>query len=367
MLEDCFNPIHDVFMDVLTGGLCVGLVISYLPQHFRIILAKSSEGFSPWFLLLGSLSAASGMLNIVTMQWDIIRCCRAMTVGSCIEMTAGVFQLTLQWACFTFILVLYMIYYPPHKKYATVDLDSHDNRPPQHVKTGVKTDEWRLSIILAWVVLLYTLLVTFVTFLLLGIRPPHEVPRRIDRVDIWATFLGVTSTILAAFQYLPQIVHTYRHKLVGALSIPMMCIQTPGAILMVLSIALRPATNWTTWCPYAAAGILQGTLLVMCIIWKGRQKRLGIDDFGNPIVPSWTTNDPNPQLQDSPIPVTQGPAGNVPVQEAVSEAVQTDVRTPSPEPAPLDNAHEDTPLLKKDNTPDTASWTWFNWLVPKRH
>ena len=56
-------------------------------------------------------------------------------------------------------LVLYMIYYPPHKKYATVDLDSHDNRPPQHVKTGVKSDEWRLSIILAWVVLLYTYVV----------------------------------------------------------------------------------------------------------------------------------------------------------------------------------------------------------------
>jgi len=70
-------------------------------------------------------------------------------------------------------------------------------------------------------------------------------------------------------------------KLVGALSIPMMLIQTPGAIFMVLSIALRPGTNWTSWITYAVAGIMQGMLLTMCIVWKLRQSKLRIDDFGN--------------------------------------------------------------------------------------
>jgi len=50
---------------------------------------------------------------------------------------------------------------------------------------------------------------------------------------------------------------------------------------MVLSIALRPGTDWTSWITYATAGIMQGSLLVMCLIWKTRQTRLGIDDFGN--------------------------------------------------------------------------------------
>jgi uncharacterized protein with PQ loop repeat len=49
----------------------------------------------------------------------------------------------------------------------------------------------------------------------------------------------VSSALLAALQYTPQLKHTFEMKLVGALSIPMMMIQTPGAILMVLSIALR--------------------------------------------------------------------------------------------------------------------------------
>lgn len=78
----------------------------------------------------------------------------------------------------------------------------------------------------------------FVTFYLLGTTVPGEPP---TRLEFWATFLGVSSATLAALQYAPQIVHTYRMKLVGALSIPMMLIQTPGAIFMVLSIALRYA------------------------------------------------------------------------------------------------------------------------------
>ena len=61
-------------------------------------------------------------------------------------------------------------------------------------------------------------------------------------VSIWATFLGVSSAILAAIQYMPQIERTWRAKVVGALSIPMMCMQSPGAIAMVLSIALRYMT-----------------------------------------------------------------------------------------------------------------------------
>lgn len=39
----------------------------------------------------------------------------------------------------------------------------------------------------------------------------------------------------------------------------------------------------TGWLPFAVAAVLQGTLLVLCLCWKARQNRLGIDDFGNPL------------------------------------------------------------------------------------
>lgn len=84
---------------------------------------------------------------------------------------------------------------------------------------------------------------TFVTFFLLtSTKPPPEGPDGSEQnaqIAIWATFLGVTSAVFAAVQYYPQLIHTYRLKLVGALSIPMMIIQSPGAALMVVSIAMR--------------------------------------------------------------------------------------------------------------------------------
>lgn len=70
--------------------------------------------------------------------------------------------------------------------------------------------------------------------------PPTGLP---SVMQSWGTVLGVTSAILAAIQYTPQLIHTYRMRLVGALSIPMMCMQSPGAVLMILGIALR----WVLW------------------------------------------------------------------------------------------------------------------------
>ena len=84
---------HDRTAMILSLLIIGGMIISYLPQvspvqcgeggkaedegqHYRIIHARSSEGFSPWFLLLGATSSASSMLNIVTLQWGQVACCQ---------------------------------------------------------------------------------------------------------------------------------------------------------------------------------------------------------------------------------------------------------------------------------------------------
>ena len=126
-------------------------------------------------------------------------------------------------------------------------------------------------------------------------------------------------------QYAPQLVQTYRSRLVGALSIGTMVIQVPGAVLFILSLTSRPGVDWTSWMPYAVTATMQAALLVcffpprltgrcppegrggrlmrgprslhqrgarpgtrqaadeqgLCVAWKRRQKREGIDDFGH--------------------------------------------------------------------------------------
>lgn len=102
-------------------------------------------------------------------------------------------------------------------------------------------------------------------------------------VQRWAGFLGWSATILAALQYIPQIIHTSRARLVGSLSIPMMCLQVPGSVIFVYSLALRPGVNYTSLAAYVCTGVLQSVLLVLCIVWRIRQRRMGVDDYGRPL------------------------------------------------------------------------------------
>lgn len=67
---------HDTPTLVLSSLIIAGLVLSYVPQWYRIIKHKNSEGFSPMFLLLGATSSASSLANIVTLQWSQVACCR---------------------------------------------------------------------------------------------------------------------------------------------------------------------------------------------------------------------------------------------------------------------------------------------------
>ena len=89
-----------------------------------------------------------------------------------------------------------------------------------------------------------------------------------------AAALGVTGTVLAAIQYLPQIYTTWRLQKVGSLSIPMMCIQTPGSFVWVASLAGRLGwEGWSTWGIFLVTGCLQGCLLIMAISYEIRERK----------------------------------------------------------------------------------------------
>jgi len=346
---------------------------------------------------------------MLTLQWGIVRCCRVLSVGSCIEMTAGIVQVGLQWAMFSIIQALSIIYYPPHLKFVTIpipnenetssdelELDNHDSRPSHQqriIRTKVKTEDWKLSIILSWVVVVHVALIAFYTFFLLlttAPEPSTQIPSSLNffnqlvlshiqpttdlQLQRWAVFLGLSSAALAAIQYAPQIYHTYHAGLVGALSIPMMIIQTPGAGIMVISIALRPGTNWTSWIMFAVSGVMQGCLLVMCITWKLRQSKLGIDDFGRPLAsssapPSKPSSSSSSSVRAaiSDTPVLPAEEREI-VSDALEDAVEEDVRSSgsgiqTPVAVAEVGGDETSPLLVKSHTgKEQKSGGWLGFL-----
>jgi hypothetical protein len=64
-----------------------------------------------------------------------------------------------------------------------------------------------------------------------------------------------------------------------ALSIPMMCIQTPGSFVFAASLAARlGAEGWSSWGMFVVTGCLQGCLLGMGISFELRDRRRKRDE-----------------------------------------------------------------------------------------
>ncbi|KAI9158252.1 PQ loop repeat [Paramyrothecium foliicola] len=231
--------------------ILVGLFVSYLPQHYRIVSRGTSEGISPYFVLLGTTSATSGFANILTVQGsrDAISCCKELDAFECTAGLLGVAQLGAQWLCFALILVLFLIFF----RYKEANV-------PQE-ELGGSSPRWQTAVMVGLLCVLHGLIVIILSGVFAIALPSH--------LNFWANFLGVTGAILAAIQYIPQIWTTYKLKHVGSLSIPMMCIQTPGGLLFAASLFGRLGwAGWSTWTIYLLTAFMQGTVLVMGISYE---------------------------------------------------------------------------------------------------
>ncbi|KAI7080760.1 hypothetical protein KC327_g65 [Hortaea werneckii] len=94
--------------------LVLGIFVSYIPQHYKIIKCGTSEGLSPWWVLLGGLSSIAAMGNILTLpaSREDMMCCREISGGACASALLGVVQIGVQWGCFMFVVMLYLIFFP---------------------------------------------------------------------------------------------------------------------------------------------------------------------------------------------------------------------------------------------------------------
>ncbi|KAL1864211.1 hypothetical protein Daus18300_007808 [Diaporthe australafricana] len=232
--------------------IVVGLLISYLPQHYRIISRGTSEGISPYFVLLGTTSATAGFANILTLPQSIqdAGCCRELETFQCVAGILGIVQLGVQWLCFAFIFVLFLVFF----RYTGASV------PQEELEESDEEPNWQTAVMVATVVLVHILITIVLTAVFALALPTH--------LKSWAVFNGVLAAGLAAIQYIPQITMTYHLKHVGSLSIPMMCIQTPGGLLFAASLAARLGwAGWSTWGIFLLTAIMQGILLGMALYY----------------------------------------------------------------------------------------------------
>ncbi|KAK3352652.1 hypothetical protein B0T25DRAFT_478322 [Lasiosphaeria hispida] len=235
--------------------IVIGMLISYLPQHVRIIQRGTSEGISPYFVLLGTTSATSAFANILLLpkSRQDVACCKELEAFHCAAGLLGIAQLGVQWISFTFIFVLFLVFfrYNPTNDPDNEELSEEAGDSPR----------WQTALLVASLTLLHGLGVIVVTGILTTVAPQH--------LSTWANLLGVMAATLAAVQYIPQIWMTYNIKHVGSLSIPMMCIQTPGGFVFAGSLFARLGwAGWSSWGIFILTATMQGLLLSMAIYFE---------------------------------------------------------------------------------------------------
>lgn len=151
-------------------------------------------------------------------------------------------------------MLLFLIFFPRNPQPS--ELDEQDAKIPT----------WKEAIVVLAVSIAFFIIALLGSIFFVYAAPSH--------LRGWANFLGLLATLLAAVQYVPQIFMTWRLQETGSLSVPMMCIQTPGSFVFAASLAVRLGPGgWSAWGLFIFTGILQGFLLGMSLwfMWRDRQ------------------------------------------------------------------------------------------------
>jgi uncharacterized protein with PQ loop repeat len=160
--------------------------------------------------------------------------------------------------------VLFLVFF----RYNSVDDADDEELDEDHPR-------WQTALLVASLTLLHGLAVIVVTGVLSSVAKEY--------LPTWANILGVMAALLAAVQYIPQIWTTYHLKHVGSLSIPMMCIQTPGGFVFAGSLFARLGwAGWSSWGIFVLTATMQGVLLSLAIYYEVRAHSSGTDTPKSP-------------------------------------------------------------------------------------
>jgi hypothetical protein len=158
-------------------------------------------------------------------------------------------------------MLLFLVFFPRDPKPA--EMDEQDANIPT----------WKEAVLVLAVSVAFFLIALLGSIIFVYAAPSH--------IRAWANFLGLLATTLAAIQYIPQIIMTWRLQETGSLSVPMMCIQTPGSFVFAASLAVRLGPGgWSAWGLFIFTGCLQGCLLAMSLwfIWRDRKAAKAADE-----------------------------------------------------------------------------------------
>ena len=259
--------------------LCVGGILSYLPQYITLINSKKAKGISESSLFILNVGSFFLACNSLILNWWKFECYNHCNFFLCTGNLLAFFQICIGWII---VFPLYIIYVYLQYKYnrTNVELERGDSTsdPESFSKKDSevkKCCKWNFSdnqrkIYELMYVILYAVFFIVVVILLTIEKFTYG---NVNVLIVVAYILGICSMICSAIVWVPQIIKLIRTKENDGLSLFMFLIQTPGSAIIIVFQAILNKQNVTTWISYLFNFIEQLTIIVILIILKIKKYR----------------------------------------------------------------------------------------------
>ena len=222
--------------------ICLGGMVSYIPQYISMIRARSGDGVSEKSLFALNLSGASVALNALILNWWRFDCFSNSDCSrwACMAGLLGVAQITINWIT---VMPLWFIFLRFKRNNST---------------RGFIYDLGYLITFL--VVAIIALIVSLV----------EQSRQNTEFFAIFARILGVLGAVVGALVWIPQIVKLIRTRNPSGLSLLMFLVQIPGSLIIIIFQAVFYHQNWTTWISYVFMCAEQLAIAIILVLYRIR-------------------------------------------------------------------------------------------------
>jgi len=281
---DCTpQPIYTYILGIF---LCIGGIVSYIPQYYYLIKTKQHKGISEFSLFLLNIGSFFLFGNSLILNWWKFGCYGNCSDALCTANLESVFQIGV--GCIVpFPLYLLFIKYKYTNLTTVYDYDPDDlDRVNDNLESGdlnLSTQEENIIVIhndnnndnlnrRVYIVLYIGIYIIFAMLMIIvGLVEKYENPDNWLFFHILAKIFGVMGAICFSIVWIPQIVELIRTQEQGTLSLAMFIIQGPGnGVIITFQILYHQ--DWSTWIAYVITLVEQLLIIVILLIFKCRQR-----------------------------------------------------------------------------------------------
>ncbi|KAN0138195.1 PQ loop repeat domain containing protein [Lactarius tabidus] len=201
--------------------------VQLIPQLFKSWRTKSTEGLSPWLVLMWSIAALPLGIYVIVQDLNVPLIVQPQL-----------------FALFTLFSWAQCMYYGRGR-----------------------SRRWCVRV-LGGMIVVYTALEAGIVF---ALRPSYR--RGTTAAKAGVRFFGILSSALISLALLPQFYEIYKHGAVIGISLTFMAVDCLGGVFSILSLAFKSHFDITAAVAYALVVVLDGLVLVLAVILNPRAKK----------------------------------------------------------------------------------------------